>query len=95
MKEELQELVAAGLTPNEALQAATPNPAQFLNARAEFGTVSVGRQTDLVLLTANPLDDISNAFQQEGFMLHGQWFRESKLQSDLAHMAATYAAPTY
>jgi len=46
-----------------------------------------GRYAGLVLLNANPLDDVENAFRQEGVMLHGRWFPESELQSTLARMA--------
>src|SRR5438270_2627541 len=60
LHEELQRFVAAGFTPLEALQTATINPAKFLGKEAELGTVEPGKYADLVLLDANPLDDISN-----------------------------------
>ena len=55
---------------------------------AKSGTVSPGKVADLVLLNANPFDDVQNAFRQDGVMLHGKWFPESDLQSNLARMAA-------
>src|SRR5215831_7612007 len=55
---ELERFVAAGFTPAQALRTATLNPAEFLGRRADFGTVEKGRIADLVLLDANPLDDI-------------------------------------
>jgi Amidohydrolase family len=88
MKNEFEELYAAGLTPFEVLQAATYNPAVFLGTTAISGTVSPGKIADLVLLNANPFDDVQNAFRQDGVMLHGKWFPESDLQSNLARMAA-------
>jgi imidazolonepropionase-like amidohydrolase len=57
MKAELEQLVEAGLSPYEALQAATSNGARFLNASGEFGTVVPGLRADLVLVSANPLKD--------------------------------------
>ena len=87
MKNEFEELYGAGLSPFEVLQAATYNAAVFLGKTAESGTVNSGRYADLVLLNANPLDDVENAFRQEGVMLHGRWFPESELQSTLARMA--------
>ena len=53
-------LVRAGLSPLEALRAATVRPAEFFSIQDEIGTVDVGKKADLVLLDANPLDDIGN-----------------------------------
>ncbi len=57
---ELDILVRAGMAPLEALRAATMRPAEFLHLQDEMGTIDVGKRADLVLLTANPLDDITN-----------------------------------
>jgi imidazolonepropionase-like amidohydrolase len=57
---ELEILVAAGLTPREALAAATRVPAQFFGLQHEMGAIAVGQVADLVLLEGNPLDNISN-----------------------------------
>ena len=92
MKNEFEELYAAGLTPFEVLQAASYNAAAFLGKTTESGTVAQGKIADLVLLSANPLDDVENAFRQEGVMLHGKWFPESELQSVLAKIANTATA---
>jgi len=58
---ELALLVEAGFSPLEALQAATLNPAKFLQLTDRFGTIQEGRAADLVLLDANPLENISHA----------------------------------
>jgi hypothetical protein len=58
---ELEMLVRAGLTPLEALEAATVRPAQFFGLESEMGAVAEGYLADLVLLSANPLDDITNS----------------------------------
>jgi len=60
LHDELALLVEAGLTPLQALQATTLTPARLLNKANDFGTVESGRIADLVLLDANPLDDIRN-----------------------------------
>jgi hypothetical protein len=60
LHEELEWLVKAGLTPIEALQAATLNPARYLGKEKELGTVERGKLADLVLLDDNPLEDIRN-----------------------------------
>ena len=83
MRNELEQLNEAGLTPFEALQAATSNPARFLGSTDNAGTVVAGKTADLVLLDANPLDDINNAFRQDGVMLRGRWFPEAVLQRAL------------
>jgi imidazolonepropionase-like amidohydrolase len=53
-------MVEAGLTPYAALETATINPATFLNLKHQTGTIEVGKQSDLLLLEKNPLEDISN-----------------------------------
>lgn len=63
LHDELALLVDAGLTPLQALRAATLNPARYLGAADSMGTVAAGRVADLVLLDANPLDDIRNSMR--------------------------------
>ncbi|MEM7350714.1 MAG: amidohydrolase family protein, partial [Acidobacteriota bacterium] len=60
LHQELELLVAAGLSPAEALSAATRGPAELLGVLDERGTVEVGKIADLVLLEADPLADIRN-----------------------------------
>ena len=60
LHDELEMLVASGLTPLQAIQAATSNPAKVMKRRDDFGEVAKGRIADLVLLDANPLEDIRN-----------------------------------
>ena len=70
---ELEDLVQAGLTPFAALQTGTANPAKFFTAEQTFSTVQTGLQADLILLDANPLDDITNTRRIHGVMVGGQW----------------------
>jgi imidazolonepropionase-like amidohydrolase len=60
LHDELALLVEAGLTPLQALQAATSTPAKVLHKSDEFGTIEAGKAADLVLLEADPLQDIRN-----------------------------------
>ncbi len=76
---ELEELVAAGLTPFEALQSATVNPARFLDRGPGAGMVAVGSPADLVLLEGNPLADIANTRRIAGVARRGQWFDRAAL----------------
>ncbi len=59
VQRELELLVEAGLTPREAIAAATKNPAECVGRAADFGTIAPGRFADIVILDANPLLDIS------------------------------------
>ena len=90
LHDELRELVAAGLTPFEALQTATANPAEFLRTN-KFGTISVGKSADLILVDADPLKDITNASRRAGVMTRGRWFTEDELRKMLVGMAASDA----
>lgn len=81
---ELQALVQAGLTPWQALRAATRNPAEFLGQTDQWGTVERGKRADLVLLSANPLADIRNTERIAGVLSGGRWFPRSELDRMLA-----------
>jgi hypothetical protein len=72
---ELEQLVAAGLTNREALYAATVQAARFMKLQDEVGRIAPGMQADLLLLEANPLEDISNTRQISRVMLGGRWVR--------------------
>jgi imidazolonepropionase-like amidohydrolase len=77
---ELESLVAAGLTPYQALAAGTRNPAEFLHAASEWGTIEPGKRADLVLLAANPLEDIRNTNRIEGVGVGGRWMERPELE---------------
>ena len=82
---ELQALVKAGLTPMQALAAATVNPAAFFGASREWGTIEAGKRADLVLLTANPLDDIANTMKIDAVAVGGRWLARSELDALIAN----------
>jgi imidazolonepropionase-like amidohydrolase len=70
--DELADLVDAGLTPMQALETATRNAAEFLGKRDTVGTVERNKAADLVLLNANPLDDIHNTARISAVIVHGR-----------------------
>ncbi|MGH7517909.1 MAG: amidohydrolase family protein [Gemmatimonadales bacterium] len=76
---ELASFVAAGLTPYQALEAATRNAAEFLGGSAEWGTIETGKRADLVLLSANPLEQITNTERIEAVSLGGRWLPKAEL----------------
>jgi imidazolonepropionase-like amidohydrolase len=81
--DELADLVAAGLTPYEALRAATANAAEFLGERTR-GTIAVGQDADLLLLDADPLKDIANTRRIAGVMRGQRWMARADLDAMLA-----------
>jgi imidazolonepropionase-like amidohydrolase len=88
LHDELALLVQAGLTSMEALQAATVNPAKFLGLSSTLGTVEKGKIADLVLLEANPLEDISNTQRIGAVVVNGRYLPKEALQRMLAEAEA-------
>jgi imidazolonepropionase-like amidohydrolase len=88
LHEELQRFVAAGFTPLEALQTATINPARFFGMEDQLGTVETGKLADLVLLTANPLADITNTQKISSVIVNGRYFHRGELDKMLARVEA-------
>ena len=78
---ELQLLVRAGLTPLEALQTATLNPALYFGKTAEWGTVAPGKVADLVVLSRNPLADISNTRSVVAVVGDGRYYSARELDA--------------
>jgi len=76
---ELELLVRAGLSPMEAIQAATRRPAERLGRRDVFGTLAAGRSADLLVLTADPLADIRNVGRIERVIARGVVYEPSQL----------------
>ena len=84
LHDELTLLVELGLTPAKALQAATYNAARFENQLSDYGTVDKGKRADLVLLNANPLDDIRNTTTVDAVVLNGVLLDRTRLDALLA-----------
>jgi hypothetical protein len=89
---ELAEFVQSGFTPMEALQAATRGPAQFLGREKEFGTIEAGKTADLVLLDANPVENIANARKIFAVIRNGQYLDRAALDALLARARSAAAA---
>jgi hypothetical protein len=85
---ELETLVDAGLSPYEALSAATGTVARLMRLETTAGQILVGRSADLVLLDADPLGDIRNVRRQGGVMLRGRWLPRAEIEARLAAIAA-------
>jgi imidazolonepropionase-like amidohydrolase len=90
--EELQEFVNDGMTPYQALQTATTNPARYFRRSEQSGTIEAGKRADLVLLAGNPLEDIGNTNRIEGVVLGGEWMDKRTLHAELDQVPAEYSA---
>ena len=88
---ELQSMVAAGLSPLEAIALGTVNPARFFGMEDEFGRIAPGLAADLVLLGSDPLEDIRNTSDIRGVMVRGRWLGAEERQAGLADIAQRYA----
>ena len=79
LHDELELMVKAGLSPFEALQTATINPAKFLGREKELGSVERGKIADLILLDDNPLENISNTRRIYAVIVNGKLLQRSNL----------------
>jgi imidazolonepropionase-like amidohydrolase len=88
LHEDLNYFVQAGLTPLEALQSATIKPAEFLGHAGDQGTIASDKRADLVLLSANPLDDIRSTQKIDAVIVNGKLLNRGDLDALLAKVAA-------
>ena len=66
------------------------NATEFLNESDEFGTISIGKKANLILVRGNPLDDVANIKKRIGVLMVGKWFDESRLLDLLEPIAEAY-----
>jgi imidazolonepropionase-like amidohydrolase len=83
LHQELALLVEAGLKPMEAIQAATRNPARLLK-QDDLGTIATGKLADMVMLDANPLDNIRNTQRIHAVIRNGRLLKRKALDDLLA-----------
>jgi imidazolonepropionase-like amidohydrolase len=88
LHDELGLLVKAGLTPMEALQAATLNPARFMHREKDLGTIEPGKIADLVVLDANPLDNIANTRKISAVVYAGKLLDRAQIDGMLSGVEA-------
>ncbi|HEX8250223.1 MAG TPA: amidohydrolase family protein [Pyrinomonadaceae bacterium] len=87
MHREMKALQDAGLSNYAALEAATKNPSMFFGTLEKVGTIEKGRRADLVLLDANPLENISNTERRAGVMLKGKYYTQDEMNKWLDEIA--------
>ncbi len=93
LHEELALLVIAGLSPVEALRSATINPAKFLGLDKTLGTIEKAKVADLVLLDANPLEDVRNTQKIDAVISNGRLFDRKALDKMLVQAEAATNRP--
>lgn len=93
LHDELARLVKAGLTPREALIAATSNPARLVGLADRAGKIAGGFQADLLILEANPLQDIANSRRIAAVVTHGDFLDRAELDAMLASIREKIAKP--
>jgi len=91
---ELESLVSAGLTPSQALEAATTTPSAFVNAKADWGRIAPGQRADLVLLQADPLEDIRNTTKIDAVCVGGRWLDRGDLDRMLQRAGERVGKPS-
>lgn len=90
LSKEFSFLQDAGIKPYQILLATTVNPARYLGTYGVQGTVSVGKNADLVLLNKNPLEDIQNINSIEGVILKGKWITKKNISSMLEEVETSF-----
>ncbi|HEY0725292.1 MAG TPA: amidohydrolase family protein, partial [Pyrinomonadaceae bacterium] len=87
---EMVDLRDAGLSNYAALEAATRNPALFFGTLNRTGTIEKHKRADLVLLDANPLEDVANTQKRVGVMLKGKYYSQEELNKWLDEIAPRF-----
>jgi hypothetical protein len=97
LHDEIDAMLAAGLTPWQTLTAATRTPGEFIAktvpGAAKFGVVAPGYRADLLLVAENPLENPKTLRVPLGVMAGGRWFDAVALKAMLAEVAATRVVP--
>ena len=92
--QDLRNLVSSGLRPYDALKAGTYHAGEFIRkyvpGAESFGTITVGKRADLILLTENPLSNVETLTKRAGVMVRGRWLSEGKLQQMLGDLARSF-----
>ena len=90
MYHEMALYTEVGMTPYEVLDIGTRRPAEYFDATDQFGTVTVGRRADLILLSADPTDDINHIRNRVGVMVNGRWIPADEIERRLREIALFY-----
>ena len=81
----------AGMSNYEILKSGTVNVGEYFKTTDAFGTIEPGKRADLILLEANPLEDIGNVSKIAGVMTRGKWLSRAAIDAGLKRIEAKYA----
>jgi imidazolonepropionase-like amidohydrolase len=84
---EVQLMSDVGMSPYAILKSGTASVGDYFEDKDRFGTIAVGQRADLVLLAANPLDDVSHLRHIAGVLVRGEWLPEDAIQQRLKAIA--------
>jgi cytosine/adenosine deaminase-related metal-dependent hydrolase len=88
LRREAVAMQEAGMTPWQILQSGTVAVASHFGTEAEAGTIAAGKRADMILLEANPLDDIDNIGRIAGVVVNGNWLPQSEIDRRLEEIAS-------
>jgi imidazolonepropionase-like amidohydrolase len=86
---EMRRMADAGINAYEIIKSGTANVGQYFKAQDTFGTIAVGQRADLILVDANPLENVSNMEKRSGVMVRGRWLPASEIDAVLAKIATS------
>jgi hypothetical protein len=89
---EMTRMAQAGMKPYDIIKSGSYNVGVYFKDKDNFGTIETGQRADLILVDANPLENIANIEHRAGVMVRGQWIPEQEIQSRLAKIAASYTS---
>lgn len=87
---ELQEMVAAEMSPYEIIKSGTYNVGQYFSNEDDFGTIAEGQRADLILVNKNPLDDVAHIRNHAGVMVRGKWLSKEEIDKRLSKIEESY-----
>jgi imidazolonepropionase-like amidohydrolase len=87
---EMARMAEAGMKPYDIIKSGSSNVGAYFKDKDNFGTIAMGQRADLILVEANPLENVANIARRAGVMVRGQWLPEQDIQNRLANIAASY-----
>jgi imidazolonepropionase-like amidohydrolase len=88
---EMARMTDAGMSTYDVVRSGTASVGEYYRAKDDFGTIAVGKRADLILVDANPLQNLANMERRSGVMVRGRWLPRADIDKRLAEIAAASA----